>query len=183
MKFYKLYIIILVVFFKTETLFSENNLFNVNNIQLEKKDKTSQNMLADLAIKRGFSQLIEKILLQEDSKKLSDLNFSSIKKLVSYYQITEITDEKKIKELVNFSVTFDKDKIHHLFHEKGISYSEISDKDLYILPLLIKNNETFIFNNNYFYDNWNEIYKNDLIEFILPLENIEIIKNINDYKK
>ncbi len=182
MKFYKLIIIILIVFFKTETIFSENNLFNVNNIQLEKKDKTSQNMLADLAIKRGFSQLIEKILLQEDSKKLSDLNFSSIKKLVSYYQITEITDEKKIKELVNFSVTFDKDKIHHLFHEKGISYSEISDKDLYILPLLIKNNETFIFNNNYFYDNWNEIYKNDLIEFILPLENIEIIKNINDYK-
>ena len=95
MKFYKLIIIILIVFFKTETIFSENNLFNVNNIQLEKKDKTSQNMLADLAIKRGFSQLIEKILLQEDSKKLSDLNFSSIKKLVSYYQITEITDEKK----------------------------------------------------------------------------------------
>ena len=66
MKFYKLIIIILIVFFKTETIFSENNLFNVNKIQLEKKDKTSQNMLADLAIKRGFSQLIEKILLKED---------------------------------------------------------------------------------------------------------------------
>ena len=182
MKFYKIIIFILIVFFKTGTTFSENNLFNVNNIQLEKKDKISQNMLADQAIKRGFSQLIEKILLKEDIKKLSDLNFSSIKKLVSYYQITEITDEKKTKELVNFSVTFDKDKIHHLFHKKGISYSEISDKELYILPLLIKNDEIFIFNNNFFYDNWNEIYKNDLIEFILPLENIEIIKNINDYK-
>ena len=39
MKFYKLIIIILIVFFKTETIFSENNLFNVNNIQLEKKIK------------------------------------------------------------------------------------------------------------------------------------------------
>ena len=38
MKFNKLIIIILIVFFKTETIFSENDLFNVNNIQLEKKD-------------------------------------------------------------------------------------------------------------------------------------------------
>ena len=68
------------------------------------------------------------------------------------------------------------------FIKEGISYSEISDKELYILPILIKNDEIFIFNNNYFYDNWNEIYKNDLIEFILPLENIEIIQNINNYK-
>ena len=38
MKFYKQIVIItLVVFLKTETLLSENNLFNVNNIQLEKK--------------------------------------------------------------------------------------------------------------------------------------------------
>ena len=30
---------ILIVFFKTETLFSDNNTFNVNNIQLEKRIK------------------------------------------------------------------------------------------------------------------------------------------------
>ena len=182
MKLFKQIIIILIVFFKTKTVFSENNLFNVNNIQLEKKDKISQNALADKAIKRGFSQLMEKILLQEDSKRLINLKFSSIKKLVSYYQITEISKQEKTKELVNFSVTFDKDKIHHLFYKEGISYSEISDKELYILPILIKNDNIFIFNNNYFYEKWNEIYKNDLIEFILPLENIEIIQNINNYK-
>ena len=37
----------------------------------------------------------------------------------------------------------------------------------------------FIFSNNFFYDNWNKIEKDELIEFILPLENIEIIQNIN----
>ena len=169
-------------FFKTETVFSKNNLFNVNNIQLEKKDNISQNALADKAIKIGFNQLIEKILLQEDSKKLTDLTLTSIKKLVSYYQITKIPDEEKIKEIVNFSVTFDKDKIHNLFYKKEISYSEISDKELYILPILIKDDDIFIFNNNYFYEKWNEIYENDLIEFILPLENIEIIQNINNFK-
>ena len=50
------------------------------------------------------------------------------------------------------------------------------------MPILVKDDEVFIFNNNFFYTNWNEIYNNDLIEFILPLENIEIIKNINNNK-
>ena len=68
------------------------------------------------------------------------------------------------------------------FIKKKFSYSEIIDKELYILPILIKKNEIYIFNNNFFYENWNKFYKNDLIEFILPLENIEIIQNINKYK-
>ena len=84
--------------------------------------------------------------------------------------------------MINFSVTFDKNKIHNLFYKKGISYSEISDKELYVLPVLIKENQVFIFNQNFFYKNWNKFYQIDLIEFILPLENIEIIQNINNNK-
>ena len=182
MKPYKQLFFILVVFFKTETLFSENNLFSVNNIELEKKDKITNNRLADQAIKKGFNQLIARILLKEDIEKLSNLKFSSIKQLVTYYQITNISNEDKKRELVNFSVTFDKNKIHNLFYKKGITYSEILDRELYILPILIQNNEIYIFNNNFFYENWNKFYKNDLIEFILPLENIEIIQNINNYR-
>ena len=182
MKFYNQIIIILVIFFKTETLFSNNNLFNVNNIELEKKEKTSNNDLANQAIKKGFNQLITRILLDEDKVKLSNLNFASIKQLVTYYQITNLPDNRDKEKLVNFSVTFDKDKIHNLFYKKGILYSEILDKELFILPILVKENEIFVFNNNFFYKNWNEYYQNDLIEFVLPLENIEIIKNINDFK-
>ena len=53
---------------------------------------------------------------------------------------------------------------------------------MYVLPILYKSNEVFIFNNNFFYEKWNEIYDTDLIEFILPLENIESIKIINEQK-
>ena len=182
MKLNKQIIFILIVFFKTGTVLSENNLFNVNNIQLEKKDKSTNNALANLAIKKGFNQLIAKILLKKDSDKLSDLSLSSIKRLVTYYQISNTSDEKKNQEFVSFSVTFDKNKIHDLFYERRILYSEIPDKELYILPILIKNDEIFIYNNNFFYENWNNFYKTDLIEFILPLENIEIIQNINKNK-
>ena len=125
MKLYKQIIFILIVFFKTETLFSKNDLFNVNNIKLEKKDKISNNALANQAIKEGFNQLIEKILLKEDKEKLDKVKFLTIKQLVSYYRISNIKDEQNKKELVNFSVTFDKNKIHDLFFQKGISYSEI----------------------------------------------------------
>ena len=182
MKLYKQLIFILIVFLKTETVFSDNEIFNVNNIELEIKEKITNSSLANKAIKKCFKLIIAKILLKEDITKFEDLDFSSIKQLVAYYQIENILNEKENKEIVNFSVTFDKDKIHDLFYKRGILYSEISNKELYTLPILVKDDEVFIFNNNFFYTNWNEIYNNDLIEFILPLENIEIIKNINNNK-
>ena len=182
MKFFKLYFIILVVFFKTETLFSENNLFNVNNIEVEKKNITSNKILANKAIKKGFDRLIKKILLSKDRDKLKNLDFLSIKQLVTYYQITNSSNQKENKELTNFSIAFDKDKIHNLFYARGISYSEVSDKEFYVLPIIIKENDIYIFNDNYYYKNWNKIYKDDLIEFILISEKIEIIENVNNYR-
>ena len=180
MKFHKL-LFILIVFFKTETLFSKNDLFSVNNIQIEKKDNITNKALSELAIKKGFNELISKILLNQDIHKLSDLNFSTINQLVKYYQFKNIP-EKQNDKLLNFNISFDKKKIHDLFYKKGILYSEVTDKELYILPILIKENEIFIFSNNYFYENWNKIQNYELIEFILPIENIEIIKNINENK-
>ena len=182
MKFFKSIFIILIVFFKTETLLSENNLFNVNNIQIEKKEKSSNDTLANQAIKIGFNQFISKILLPKDIKKLTDLNFTTIRQLVTYYQVSNVLEEKN-RELVSFSVTFDKEKIHDLFFQKGIRYSEIIDKELYVLPIHKKDEKIFIFNNNFFYENWSKIFEADLLEFILPLENIEIIQNINNNKE
>ena len=63
-----------------------------------------------------------------------------------------------------------------------ISYSDISDKEIYLLPVLEEKDQLNIFNNNFFYEKWNNFGENNLIEFILPLENIEIIQNINSNK-
>ena len=77
---------------------------------------------------------------------------------------------------------FDKNKLHNLFYRLNISYSDISQYELYILPVFKKDEKIFIFNQNFFYENWNSKTENKLIEFILALENIEIIQNIN-FKK
>ena len=93
-------------------------MFNVNNIQIEKNDKITNKALTNLAIKKGFNQLITKILLKKDIDKLSDLNFSKINQLVTYYQITNVPNKKNNNELVNFNIAFDKEKIHDLFYKK-----------------------------------------------------------------
>ena len=180
MKLLKQIIFILVIFLKTGNLLSDNNLFNVNNIILEKKAKYSTKELANQAIEEAFSELLKKILLNKDISKISNLDFSNVKELVKYYSISKDSEIKNNK--ISFNITFDKEKIHNLFYKKGISYSDISDKEFFILPVLFKNNKIFIFSNNYYYENWNKMDKDILIEFILPQENIEIIQQINKYR-
>ena len=178
MKLFKKIILILIVFLETGNLLSDNNLFNVNNILLEKKGNKSNNQLADQAIKEAFNKFINKVLMKEDIAMLSNMSISRIKELVIYYNLSENVDSEV--NGVNFSVTFDKNKVHDLFYDTGISYSDISDKEIFILPIILNDNEILIFSNNYFYENWNKDENNKLIEFILPLENIEIIQKINN---
>lgn len=178
MKSYKFIIIILVIFVKSGNVLSNEKIFNVNNIEITKTSKMSNEFLANKAIKVGYIQLMEKILLSKDIKKVSDLNFQQIKELVSYYQVIE--EEKTEKEnVIKFNISFDKDKLYKLFFQKGILYSEIIQKELFILPILKKNDQLYVFNNNFFYENWNNVYSDKLIEFVLLLENIEVIQEIN----
>ena len=183
MKFYKLILIILVIFSRTGNVLSDTNIFDVNNIEVEKKGKISNELLANQAIKKGFEKLKNNILIEEDSAKLEVLKFSEIKELVSYYQISEKKDNDMNLEKVNFYISFDKTKVHDLFYRQRISYSDIKNKELFILPILKKNDQILIYNKNFFYNEWNKFFENKLIEFILPLENIEIIQSININKE
>ena len=183
MKSYKLILIILVVFLKTGNVLSDTNIFDVNNIEVEKKGKSTNDALANQAIKKAFNNLIDKILLKSDREKVKELKFSEIKELVTYYQVINKIDDFNNESKVIYNILFDKDKIHDLFYKRQILYSEISNKELFVLPILKIKDQIFIYNKNYFYNNWNNTDEKELIEFILPLENIEIIENINSNKK
>ena len=177
------FFIILVIFCKTGNVLSDDNIFSVNNIELIKTANINNQKLANQAIKKGYSSLLEKILLEDDAKNLSTLKFQQVRELVSYYQISSKGKSIDNKEKVNFNILFDKDKIHDLFYKKNILYSEISNKELFVLPIFKKENQTFIYNQNFFYKNWNfDKKKESLIEFILPLENIEVIQKFSIYK-
>ena len=177
MKSLKLIILILVIFLKTGNNLSADNLFFVNNIEIAKKTSNNIETLANEAIKKGFRELINKILLKKDEIKLNSLQFSEIKDLISYYQIIEGEDEDQNK--IFFNISFDKDKLHTLFYNTGLKYSDISQNELYLLPIFKKDNQLNIFTNNYFYENWNKKNKNTVVEFILPIENIEVLQILN----
>ena len=135
--------------------------------------------MANRAIKKGFEQLKKKILLDKDLKKLSDLSLSQIKELVSFYQVQSINEDLIKQNTVKYNISFDKEKLHILFYNKNIAYSEILNKEIFLLPIFLQDEKIYIYNNNYFYENWNLDYESKLIEFILPLENIEVLQTIN----
>ena len=182
MKFFKLIIFILVIFFKTGNVLSENRLFDVNNIKIVNTPSKNINNLTSQAMKKGFSVLIERILLKEDKKRLDDLNLSDIEELVAYYQTFDEVDDLN-KSIKVFNIFFDKDKIHNLFYKRNILYSNLIKSEFYLLPIFKKDEELNIYAKNFFYDRWNKVsFESEIVDFILPIENIEIIQKLNKSK-
>ncbi len=178
MKSLKLIALILVIFLKTGNVLSEKDIFSVNNIEISFTPQNSNATIADKAIKKGFSELMNRVLLKEDIIKVGTLSLDEIKNLVSYYQI--LNDKTNTTKTVRvFNIFFDKNKLHDLFYKKGILYSDLEKKEFYFLPILKKKDQIYVYSGNYFYENWNKNEEDELIEFILPLENIETIQKIN----
>ena len=169
---------ILIILFKTETVLSDNNIFNVNNIEISKETSKNKEKLISDAFKKAFDELINRLLLEDDYKRISKTNLEQIRKLISYYQIIN-EDENKENNNVKINVFFDKDKMHDFFYGKNILYSDIINTEVILFPLLKKEDQYFIYTQNYFYENWNEEKSDNLIQYILTTENIENIQRIN----
>ena len=169
---------ILIILFKTETVLSDNNIFNVNNIEISKETSKNKEKLISYAFKKAFDELINRLLLEEDYKRISKTNLEQIRKLISYYQIIS-ENENKENNNVKINVFFDKDKMHDFFYGKNILYSDIINTEVILFPLLKKEDQYFIYTQNYFYENWNEEKSDNLIQYILTAENIENIQRIN----
>ena len=168
---------ILIILFKTGNVLSDNNIFNVNNVEISKEISSNKEKLANQAFKKGFKELINRLLLEEDYKKISTTNLDQIKRLISYYQIKNKEKEEN-NNYIRFNIFFDKDRIHNFFYQKNILYSDIINTNMIIFPLLVKDKQYFIYSKNYFYENWNKENSKDLIQYTLPAENIESIQKI-----
>ena len=44
--------------------------------------------------------------------------------------------------------------MHNFFYKRNILYSDIIDTEVILFPLLKEGDQYFIYNKNYFYDNW-----------------------------
>ena len=180
MKNLKLIFLILIILFKTGNVLSIESIFTVNNIEINKNTFKNKEELINIAFKKGFEKLNSKILLEKDYIKTKNISLRSIKNLVSHYQIVK-NKEENIKGYESINLYFKRDKMYNFYNRNNIKYSDVSGKILKILPVLILNNEIFIYDNNFFYENWiknNEKKEKVNIEYIFPLENIETIETI-----
>ena len=169
---------IIIIFLKTGNVLSDNYIFNVNNVEISKEISKNKDKLVNQSFQKAFKELIQRLLVEEDYNRLLNTNLDQIKKLISYYQITnydKINDDNKI----NINVTFDKDKMHKFFYQQNILYSDIINTEVALFPLLIKKKKNFIYTNNYFYENWSNNNSKNLIQYNLPAESIENIRKID----
>jgi len=175
---------IIMFFFKTGNVLSEKSIFDVNNIEIETKNYIKNNEeYLNQAFIRGFDELTKRILLKKDYLKLKKTPLSEIKELISHYQVIN-SQQSESEKKVFVNLFFDRKKINNFFFIKNLTYSDLSNAEVVILPIKIKNDKIYVFNDNYFFENWNsntdETFKKDeIIEYLLPIENLDIIRKIN----
>ncbi len=99
MKSLKFLTFILVIFLKTGNVLSERALFNVNNIEISGNLSKNNQFFSDEAIKKGFDELMNKLLLKKDIIKIQNLDLEKIKDLVLYYQISSTTEDRTINKI------------------------------------------------------------------------------------
>ena len=173
--------IIIVLLIKTETVFSSNKIFYVDNIIVNNGSSLDSKQFLDKAFQAGFEKLVKKILRNADSSKILDTELSEIKSLISNYQI--IKDKEKFETTINLS--FSRKKINNFFYKKNILYADIYETDLVLFPVLIKNENFYLFSENFFFNNWNKKIdknKDEFINYFLPIENLDDIEFINKNK-
>ncbi len=187
-----LFILSIIVFlFKTETVFSAETIYDVNNIQVSGKlnNNLDNNKLIEEAFRKAFLIFINKTLLEKDIETLSKTNIQIIKDFIFTHQIT--SQKKSIDEeiILTVNVKFDPKKINNYLSINNISYADISEISISILPILRKENNLFIFSDNFFYNEWNKT-ENDkknteaqLINYNLALENAEDLFYINNNRE
>ena len=179
-----LYIILFI--FKTENVFSNNLIYDVNNVEVNRKTNNSlpKNKLIESAFKKAFIIFTNKTLLREDAISLYKISPKIVKDLVLTYQITE-----NKKDVLFFNIQFDPKKINIFLAERGISYADISNISLTLLPILIKDKDILLYEENFFYKNWTKLKNininsnNEFIKYNLALENIEDLEYINSIKE
>ena len=180
MKYFKFTFIILIILFKSGNNLYAESIFTVNNIQVNKNSFKNKEELINIAFRKGFEKLNNKILLEKDYLKTKNISLRIIKNLVSHYQIVK-NDDENVKNFEIVNLYFKRDKMYNFYSKNNIKYSDVTGKILKILPVLILEDQTFIYDRNFFYENWLKIEKqnkSENIEYIFPLENLETIETI-----
>ena len=170
-----------IFFFVSNTQsFSQNNIFFIKNIQVSKSIDLdfSRDIVINETFHEAFDQLINRVLLSKDLKLITNVKTNDIKKLVESFQITNESFVKKKYE-ATFNILFNKKKLSLFLEKKNVAFSNPITIPVVFFPILYFDEEIKIFNENNFYSQWfDSNLKSEIINFILPFENLDDIYEI-----
>ena len=171
---------ILLLFFSTTKSFSEEDVFTINDIKV--KGAIDVNFSREKYLNRAFSisfdAMMNKILLISDLKKVEKLKLKEIKNLIKSFKILEESYREDIYR-AELRVVYSEKRVKEFLREKNISFSLPRNISAVFFPVLYINGEIQNLNENFFYNNWETIkIKNELINFILPLEDLDDVSQI-----
>ena len=164
--------------------FSEENAFIIDNVKVEGAIDInfSRNKYINKAFLVSFEILMFRILLSKDLTKISNIKLDKIRNLIDSFQILEETYQKN-EYKATFKIFYNDNKIKKLLIKKNISFSQPKNISAVFFPVLFINDELQGFDENYFYNQWiNVEIKNEPINFILPLDDLDDISKIKEMK-
>ena len=174
--------VLFVIIFSTSLLYANN--FKVSDIEISSPFELNfnKNTVIDDGFRESFFNLISMITTSGDTNKIKNIQLKVIKGMIDSFTIS---NEKFINNeyFAKLETTFNKKKIFSFLEKKGIFPSIPVKNKILLIPILIdvETDKIFLFTNNIFYKKWNDNKKNyHLLEYLLPSEDIEDLKNIQE---
>ena len=181
---YKIFVFLSLILFFFSTAKVQGKAFDINKIEVSRPFKLNfdKNKVIDEGFNKAFLELISLITNSNDQKKINQIKLNEIKGMIDSFTITE---EKFINEIyyVNLGVSFNKKEIFKFLEKKNIFPSTPVKNKFLFIPIIIDENkkELLIFNDNKIFNNWNKyVKKTDLVEYILPTQDLEDLNLIKD---
>jgi len=173
--------VIFFIIFLSITNRAYGDVYTVDGIILKKKFANTKDFrlnLIDQGIIDSFKFLSERLIIEKEYWKIKNIESSKIKETILK---VNIVDEKKVgpEYQIILSINFDKNKIKQFFNQRNISYTDIVSEPVMVFPIIKKNENIFIWNDNFILNNWNNTkYKNFLIDYLLPEGDLTDRKNL-----
>ena len=177
---YIIFIIIFLSFILSKHSFASDNIFTIEELEVSGQIdlEFSRNNMIENAFESAFDNLLSRILNSSNYKKIGDTSLKEVKHLVESFKIKkEIFRDNKYQ--AKFDVNFDKKKVIKFLENKNLFFSNPKNISTLFFPIIVEGNKLFLFYDNIFYKKWLiEHDENDLINYIMPLEEIDELPHL-----
>mgnify|MGYP000041133146 CR=1 FL=1 len=179
--FFISFVLFIIIF---STTYSYANSFRVSDIEISSPFELNfkKSSVIDDGFQISFSNLLSMITTSGDKNKIKNIPIKELKIMIDSFTIS---DERFINNeyFAKLETTFNKKKILRFLEKKNIFPSTPIKNKVLLVPILIdtETENTYLFNNNIFYNRWNDKKKNyQLLDYLLPSEDLEDLNKLQE---